>query len=160
RTTDGNGNYSFELAAGGNYTVTPSILGFTFGPANQTFNNLSAPQTANFAATRQNFVVTNTNNQGPGSLREAMLNANATVGLATITFNIPGPGVKTLVLFNVLPEITDPVIIDASTQPGYAGAPLVEIDGRQISNTDGFVIKAGGTTIRGFAIGGFSGLAG
>ncbi len=59
RTTDSNGNYSFELAGGGNYTVTPSILGFTFAPPSQTFNNLSATQTANFAATRQNFVVTN-----------------------------------------------------------------------------------------------------
>ncbi len=72
RTTDSNGNYSFELAAGGNYTVTPSIFGFTFGPPSQTFNNLSASQTANFAATRQSFVVTNANNHGAGSLREAI----------------------------------------------------------------------------------------
>jgi hypothetical protein len=53
RTTEANGNYSFELAAGGNYTLTPALLGFTFGPLNLTFNNLSAPQTANFTATRQ-----------------------------------------------------------------------------------------------------------
>ena len=51
RTTDNNGNYSFEVAGGGNYTVTPSVLGFAFGPPSQTFNNLSASQTANFAAT-------------------------------------------------------------------------------------------------------------
>src|SRR6185369_15152931 len=84
RTTDSNGNYSFELPEGGNYTVTPATTGFTFGPLSQTFNNLSAPQTANFAGTRQNFVVTNTNNHGAGSLREAILNANATVGPDTI----------------------------------------------------------------------------
>ena len=42
RTTDNNGNYSFEVAGGGNYTITPSALGFTFGPSSQTFNNLSA----------------------------------------------------------------------------------------------------------------------
>lgn len=47
RTTDSNGNYSFELAGGGNYTVTPSLLGFNFGPVNQTFNTLSANQTVN-----------------------------------------------------------------------------------------------------------------
>ncbi|SPF44420.1 hypothetical protein SBA4_3210023 [Candidatus Sulfopaludibacter sp. SbA4] len=50
-TTDNSGNYSFTaLAAGGNYTVTPSRTGYTFS-APQTFNNLSANQTANFTAT-------------------------------------------------------------------------------------------------------------
>ena len=158
RTTDSNGNYSFELAAGGNYTVTPSILGFTFGPSSQTFNNLSAPQTANFAATRQNFVVTNNNNHGTGSLRDAIVNANATVGLDTITFNIPGPGVKVINLVNVLPEITDPVVIDATTQPGYAGTPLIELNGSAIGGFfDGAIsIRAGGTTVRGLAIGRFT----
>ena len=156
RITDANGNYSFELAAGGNYTLTPSLLGFTFGPLNQTFNNLSASQSANFTATRQNFVVTNTNNHGAGSLRDAIVNANATVGTDTITFNIPGPGVKTINLVNQLPDITDPVVIDATTQPGYAGSPLIEINGLAISSERGLVIKAGGSTVRGLAIGNFS----
>src|SRR5689334_7592144 len=156
RTTDINGNYSFELAGGGNYTVTPSLLGFNFGPASQTFNALSANQTANFAATRQSFVVTNANNHGSGSLRDAIVNANATVGKDTIVFNIPGPGVKTITLLTALPEITDPVVIDATTQPGYAGAPLVEIDGSAITDfTNGLTIKAGGSTVRGLAIGSF-----
>ncbi len=156
RTTDANGNYSFELAAGGNYILTPSLLGFTFGPINLTFNNLSASQAANFTATRQNFIVTNTNNHGAGSLRDAILNANATVGTDTIVFNIPGPGVKTINLINQLPDIIDPVVIDGTTQPGYAGSPLVEIDGVAISSRRGLVIKAGGSTVRGLAIGNFS----
>jgi hypothetical protein len=80
KITDSNGNYSFELAGGGNYTVTPSRPGFTFAAPSQTFDNLSAPQTANFTATRQSFVVTNDNNHGPGSLRDAILNANANDG--------------------------------------------------------------------------------
>jgi len=46
----------------------------------------------NFAATHQSFVVTSTNNDGPGSLREAITNVNATLGADTIIFNIPGPG--------------------------------------------------------------------
>ena len=129
RTTDSNGNYSFELIVGGNYTVTPSMLGFNFGPASQTFNSLSANQTANFAATRQSFVVTNDNNHGAGSLRDAIINANATLGTDTITFNIPGPGVKAISLLIALPDITDRVVIDATTQPGYAGTPLIELDG-------------------------------
>ncbi|HEY3026191.1 MAG TPA: hypothetical protein VGJ55_08585, partial [Pyrinomonadaceae bacterium] len=36
------------------------------------------------------FTVTNTNDSGAGSLREAILNANAQAGLDTINFNIPG----------------------------------------------------------------------
>jgi len=152
RTTDSNGNYSFELIVGGNYTVTPSILGFAFSPTSQTFNSLSGPQIANFSATRQSFVVTTDSNHGAGSLREAMINANATPGLDTIVFNIPGPGPKVINLQTPLPEITDPVVIDASTQPAYAGAPLIEINGSQASTGSGLVIKAGGTTIRGLAI--------
>jgi hypothetical protein len=157
RTTDSNGNYSFELAGGGNYTVTPSSLGFTFTAPSQTFNNLSAPQTANFAATRQSFVVTNDNSHGSGSLRDAILKANGTFGRDTIVFNISGSGVKVIRLLEALPEITDPVVIDGTTQPGYTGSPLIELDGTLIiPGATGLVIKAGGSTVKGLAIGNFS----
>jgi hypothetical protein len=157
RTTDSNGNYSFTLA-GGNYTVTPSTIAYIFSPPSRTFNNLSADQTSDFTATRQNFVVTNANDHGTGSLRQAMLDANATAGLDTITFNIPAAGVQTINLLVVLPEITDPVVIDAATQPGYAGSPLVELNGLGVgtSNANGFFVTAGGSTIRGFAINRFN----
>jgi len=161
RTTDSNGNYSFTVAGGGNYTVTPSILGFIFTPANQAFNNLGANQSANFVATRQNFVVTNANDHGTGSLRQAILDANATPGLDTITFNIPGSGVQTINLLIGLPVITDPVIIDATSQPGYAGSPLIELNGTQVgSSASGFQITSGNSTIRGFIIGRFTSNAG
>ncbi|HKU74629.1 MAG TPA: SBBP repeat-containing protein [Pyrinomonadaceae bacterium] len=159
RTTDSNGNYSFQLIVGGNYTVTPSKVGFNFGPTSQTFNPLSSPQVANFAATRQSFVVTNNNNHGAGSLREAIINANASLGADTITFNIPGP-VKVISLLTALPDITEQVVIDATTQPGYAGTPLIELDGTGAGNSaSGLVIKAGGSTVRGLAIGNFLGTA-
>jgi len=156
RTTDSNGNYSFELAGGGNYTVTPSRPGFTFAAPSQAFDNLSAPQTANFVASRQSFVVTNDNNHGPGSLRDAILNANANDGKDTITFNIPGAGVKVISLSVALPEITEAVVIDGTTQPGYAGTPLIELDGTLVASASGLVIKAGGSTVKGLAIGNFS----
>lgn len=156
RTTDSNGNYSFTLIMNGNYTVTPSILGFTFAPPSQTFNNLLANQTANFTANRQSFVVTNVNNHGTGSLREAITNANATPGTDTITFNIPSAGVKTINPLTALPEITERVVIDATTQPGYQGTPIVELDGTGLSTGNGLVIKASGTTVRGLAIGRFN----
>jgi hypothetical protein len=160
RTTDNNGNYSFQLIVGGNYTVTPSKVGFNFGPTSQTFNPLSGPQVANFAASRQSFVVTNNNNHGAGSLREAIINANATLGADTITFNIPGPGVKVISLLTALPDITEQVVIDATTQSGYAGTPLIELDGTGAGGSaSGLVIKAGGSTVRGLAIGNFLGTA-
>jgi hypothetical protein len=48
--TNGSGNYSIpNLPENGNYTVTPTKAGFTFMPLSQTFNNLTADQTANFS---------------------------------------------------------------------------------------------------------------
>src|SRR6185369_12320107 len=155
RTTDNNGNYSFEVPGGGNYSVTASLFSLSFNPPSQTFNNLSTSQTANFVATRPTLVVTNANNHGTGSLREAITNANATPGTDTITFNIPGPGIKVINLLTSLPEITDPVVIDAATQPGYAGTPLIELNGDNLGFEAGLFITAGNTTVRGLAIGGF-----
>ena len=106
--------------------------------------------------------MTNANNHGSGSLRDAIINANATLGPDTIVFNIPGPGVKTINVLILLPEITDRVVIDATTQPGYAGTPLIELDGLALGNFggNGLVIKAGSSTVRGLAIGNFRGSGG
>ena len=58
-------------------------------------------------------VVTNTNDSGAGSLRQAILNANASTGTVdTIAFNISGSGPHTIVPLSALPTITDPVTID------------------------------------------------
>ena len=38
------------------------------------------------------FTVTNTSDGGPGSLHQAILDANANAGTDTIEFNIPGAG--------------------------------------------------------------------
>ena len=67
-----------------------------------------------------NFAVVNTNDSGPGSLRHAIQQANASPGVDTITFAI-GSGYQTIALASALPTITDSVIIDGTTQPGYAG---------------------------------------
>jgi Calx-beta domain/Beta-propeller repeat/Carboxypeptidase regulatory-like domain/CarboxypepD_reg-like domain len=155
RITDSNGNYSFEVPGDGSYTLTPSVTGFAFTPLSQTFNSLSASPTANFAAARQSIVVTNANNDGIGSLHEAITLTNATFGTDTITFNIPGAGVKAINLSVPLPEITEAVVIDATTQPGYAGTPLVELEGANAGFENGLVITAGNSTVRGLAIGGF-----
>ncbi len=74
------------------------------------------------------FVVTTTNDTGDGSFRKAIANANANPGPDLITFNIPPIGAKTLIPLSKLPNIVDPVTIDATTQPGYAGVPIIELN--------------------------------
>jgi len=61
------------------------------------------------------YTVTNTNDSGTGSLRQAILDANANAGLDNITFNIPGSGPHTIAPLTVLPNITSPVVIDGYT---------------------------------------------
>jgi hypothetical protein len=105
------------------------------------------------------FVVTNANDSGPGSLRQAILSANATSGADTVSFAI-GRGRATIAPLTALPAITDPLTVDASTQPGYAGVPLVELSGARLpagNSTTGLTVTAGASTVRGFAINRFGG---
>jgi hypothetical protein len=51
-TTGGDGTYTFaNLTAGGNFTVTPSKLDYTFSPAIQSYNSLSTNVRADFTGT-------------------------------------------------------------------------------------------------------------
>jgi len=100
------------------------------------------------------FVVTNVDDSGPGSLRQAILDANANPGSDTINFNIAGPSLKIQPLLG-LPDITDPVVIDGSTQPGFSGAPIVELNGSK-SAVRALFVNAPGSTIRSLVINGFS----
>ena len=81
------------------------------------------------------FTVTNTDDSGAGSLRQAILDANANPGLDTIAFDIGGVGHQTIQPLSALPTITDPVIIDGGTQDGFAGTPIIEIDGSDRSES-------------------------
>jgi hypothetical protein len=100
------------------------------------------------------FFVTNTNASGAGSLRQAILDANAFSG-GTIKFNLPGTGVQTISPpSGDLPAITKPVLIDGTTQPGFAGQPLIEIEGSSAGLASGLELDAGssGSVIRGLII--------
>ncbi len=107
------------------------------------------------------FVVTDTNDDtNPNSLRWAILQANASPpasGVA-IEFRLPGSGAGTIHLTSPLPAIDVPVMIDGTSQPGYQGSPLVEIDGAALagSGDDGLVLTAGDSTVRGLSLVGFS----
>jgi hypothetical protein len=107
------------------------------------------------------YLVTNTDNSGAGSLRQAILDANGTAGLDTIRFNIPGDGVQIINLATSLPTITDPVRIEGLSQPGASCAAWpptlrIELRGEAVPpNSIGFNVTAGGSTISGLAITGF-----
>ncbi len=64
------------------------------------------------------FPVMNTADLGAGSLRQAILDANANPGADTISFNITGSGVQTIAPASALPIITEAVTIDGYLQPG------------------------------------------
>ena len=85
----------------------------------------------------------NTADSGPGSLRQAILDSDAATGTTnTIDFAIPGQGVQTIEPVSPLPAITNPVLIDGSSQPGYDGTPLIELNGSQAGTGDGLTITA------------------
>ena len=100
--------------------------------------------------------VTNTNDSGAGSLRQAITDSNNLAGVQTIAFNIPGSGVQTIAPTSQLPFIFQPAIIDGATQPGFAGTPLIEISGANAGNSQGIFIAAGSSTVRALIINGFS----
>lgn len=107
------------------------------------------------AQLQQTFIVSTTLDSGPGSLRQAIMDANAVSGTDTIAFSIDGTGIT---ISSALPDITDPVIIDGTTQPGYSGTPLIELDGTNAGTpTNGLSIFAGNSTVRGLVINRFTG---
>ncbi len=111
-------------------------------------------------------VVTDTGDRGEGTLRQAILNANA-LGGGTITFNIPGDGPHTIFLDEALPILTAPITIQGYSQPGSVintqavgsnGTIAIALDGNGLIAT-GLVLGAGseGSVIRGLQISNFSG---
>ena len=66
------------------------------------------------------------------TFRDAITQANSNPGPDVISFNLPGAA--QIHLTSPLPAITEPVRIDGTTQPGYAGSPLLQIDGSLVSN--------------------------
>lgn len=109
---------------------------------------------AAYAAT---FKVTTGLDSGAGSLRAAVAAANASAGADTIAFAIGGSGVHVITLTSgALPQLTGPVAIDGTTEPGYGSAPIVEIrNGTGQSSLVGLDLAGGQSTVRGLSITGW-----
>jgi hypothetical protein len=113
------------------------------------------------------FTVTNTNDSGPGSMRQAILDANVAVGADSIRFNIPGTGVHTIAVASALPPLSDSLgaVVDGYTQPGAApnthpaginatlGIEITPAVG--FASCNGFALPSDGNLIRGLVINGF-----
>lgn len=149
---------SWDPADIGTYTVSTvaaqvkDTLGnpITTGIVGQ-FRGVPAPQV---------FTVINTANAGAGSLRQAILDANASTGTHdTIAFAI-STGLQTISPTSALPTITDEVTIDGWTQPGYSMStflPVIQLNGTGAgAGATGLWVQASNTIIRGLVINRYS----
>ncbi len=130
--------------------VATSAGGTVADTSTGSFTTPQAPKT---------FIVTSAADSGTNTLRQAILNSNATPGSNTIDFNIPGTGVQTISLRSALPSITVPVDIDGTSQPGYTDTPLIDLDGTSAGvGTSGLDFEAGsgGSEVVGLAINNFN----
>ncbi|WP_259313944.1 beta strand repeat-containing protein [Capillimicrobium parvum] len=123
------------------------------------FGLFAAGATSSSAAV---FTVTTTADVGPGSLRQAMTSANMTAGHDEVHFAIRGRGVHTIGVwlrnnrrFVGLPTVTGPLTIDGSTQPGFAGTPLIHIANDGDAALTGLSITAGDSQVRSLWMSGF-----
>jgi parallel beta-helix repeat protein len=113
------------------------------------------------------FVVTNTNDSGAGSLRQAIIDANASAGPNTVIFNIPttDSGFASNVFTikpssSPLPVIRNNTTIDGTTQTVFTGdtnvnGPEVVINGSLLSSGTGLEISGDGSAIKSLVVNGF-----
>lgn len=106
---------------------------------------------------------------GNCTLRAAIEEANSNPDVNTISFNIPGSGVKTIIPLTSLPEITQPAVIDGYSQPGasantaewpkpFNGTLLIDIDGSSsaVPISNGITINSNNVVVKGLAVHSFS----
>lgn len=117
------------------------------------------------------YTVTNTNDSGEGSLRQAMTSASSNyIGSTNIYFNIPTTdanydtetGTFTINILSELPYLlmAGNINIDATSQTSNVGdtnpyGPEIVLDGGNLNLASCFRIASANNSIKGFAIGGF-----
>ncbi|HVF87568.1 MAG TPA: DUF4394 domain-containing protein [Pyrinomonadaceae bacterium] len=98
------GGFSFKnLAAGGTYTITPVLPGYSFTPSSITFNNLSSNKTetdATFVGTKVSSIhglVANSDNNGLGGIKMTVTKGDGTIHtLSTGELLTNGEGIAAL----------------------------------------------------------------
>jgi hypothetical protein len=115
---------------------------------------------ANLGDIGSTFVVSTTADSGPGSLRDAITQANLHAGADTVRFDITAPlvnGAHTITPRSALPTITDTVWLDASREPDALalGRPVVELVGTDAGGSASALVLADGSDsslVRGLVI--------
>ncbi len=138
----------------GNFCLSPgdrAALAYLYNPPNPPLTN----------------IVTTTADVGPGSLRAAMYYVTDHPG-AVVNFDIPtsdpgySNGAFNIHLTGYLPPlVTNGMVIDGSTQPGFTSKPLIVVDGSQIipetfTPTSGLLIYAASNQVKNVSFQGFS----
>ena len=144
---------TYTVAPGGTWDVADNGTFTVRSVAGQVTDTSGNPVTAGIIGQFVLTVVTNTNDTGPGSLRQAILDSNASVGFKNVIAFVVGTGAATISPASPLPAISDPVLIDGTTQPGFAGSPLVELAGNLApAGSIGLEISAANSTVRGLVL--------
>jgi Bacterial Ig-like domain (group 3) len=153
-TTNGSGNYVF------NDVKFPAVAGQAVITATATdpSGNTSEFSEAFSATTTTPIVVENTNDSGPNSLRAAITYADSQTSPQTIMFAIPGNGVQTIEPQSALPPIAQQVLIDGTTEQGYNGSPIIQLEGTDAPDSSGLQFAAGSadSTIKGLEFTGWN----
>ena len=134
----------------GTITSNASVAGAEDDPVAA---NNTALQTTTIAVGNV-FMVTNTNDSGPGSLRDALAAADADQSMDTINFNISPGGVQTITPLSQL-SVNSPVFIDGTSQPGFVDKPIIILSGASGVQMSGLNFSNGNGHVRGLVINGF-----
>lgn len=94
---------------------------------------------------------------GNCTLRAAIEEANALSGTDSISF--VHSGATTFTPGSAYPTITDPIVIDGTTDPDFVSTPVVELDGTGAGAVDAIHITAGSSSVRGLVINRYGGTA-
>ena len=156
---NGTATQTINVLAGatGTATANASVTATETDPSNT--NNASAISVTITGGST--LTVTTNADSGSGSLRQAVLDANngsICPSPCTIAFNLPS-GQRTIAPLTSIPNVDAAnVTIDATTQPGFAGTPLVTLDGTSDTFLSrGLQLNGGNDTVKGLSIVNFQG---
>jgi hypothetical protein len=145
------------------FAVTPTpgyhvdslfVDGVNVGPLTAyTFSNVTSAHSIAATVLINNDNVSTSADGGSGSLRDAILSANAQPGPDTIRILLAGPGVQTISPLSPLPSLHDSVVVDASAMHG-----LFTLNGSSAGGgTNGLTLMGNNIVVRGLSITQFSG---
>ncbi|MBU0678631.1 MAG: hypothetical protein KJ626_10995 [Verrucomicrobia bacterium] len=99
------------------------------------------------------FSVTNNANAGPGTLRQAILDANGSPGADVVLFNLD-PADFTITISNTALTVNGPLHIDGTSATNYSGIPLIEVKAGN-TNLSGISTISGSVTCDALRVTGF-----